>query len=79
MRCQSVQLVPSDADILQGPRHAQLADHGVEDIAQIGRLGVNSILLKYPCYNGVACQELVDTLLTGHICAFCRIELADGR
>lgn len=41
MSRQTVQLILTNLDITQRPRHAKLADDSIEDVAQVCRLGVD--------------------------------------
>lgn len=75
---QHVELVPADMDVFQGARHAQLADHRVQDVAQVRRVGVDAARLQHLGDDGAGGQELVHTLLTGHVGVLGGVEFADG-
>ena len=64
---QPVQLLASNPDILQGPRHTQFADHGVQHVAQICRGDVHASTMQDVGDDGVRDEEFSDEFLAGDV------------
>jgi hypothetical protein len=79
MLCQKIQLVSTNPDILERPRHAQLANNSIENVTQIRRAGVNFVLFQDIPNKRVFGEKLVNTGLACNVGALGGIELANSR
>lgn len=79
VRCKTVQLVPVHLDLTQGPRHTDLTNDGVEDVAQICSLNFDLARLENLRDNRIADQEFSYASLALAVRIVRCVELAHGR
>lgn len=78
VRCKTVQLVPAHLDLTQGPRHTDLTNDGVEDVAQICSLDIDLARLENLRDNRIADQEFSYASLALAVRMVRCVELAHG-
>lgn len=79
MRSQGVKLVPAHLDVAQRSRHTDLADDGVEDVAQVCGLGIDIASAQNLGDDGVVDEELANAPLSIAVGIVLSVELTHGR
>lgn len=74
-----VQRIAANANVTQRPRHAQVADHRVENVTQVQPLHLDRVSSQHIQQDGIANKKVAHTRLAFAISIVLCIELADSR